>query len=230
MILVALRTPPDERARILDLARNAKEPNWLAVGIPGVRHQLAGAWECERAASKITQWQQNLIPGLLQTTDYARVIASSPLNIGNGDGDRTSIESRLTVKAERRDILTCRHPVHLRAIISESAFRDPIGPSGVMVAQLRHLITMSELPNVSVQIVPHGVGYHPGMSGPFVLYEFDDAPPVVHFEHHVSAAFDQDHDDADSYGKVIAALDRVALSSSESIKFIADVLVAKWSD
>lgn len=230
MILAALRTPPEERERILDLARNAREPNWLTVGIPGVRHQLAGAWECERAASNITEWHQNLIPGLLQTPDYARCIASSPLNVGNAEEDQASIESRLEVKASRREILTCRNPVQFRGIISESALRDPIGSPSVMAAQLRHLIMMSQFPNVSIQIVSRGIGYHPGMSGPFVRYEFDDAPPVVHFEHHISAAFDQDYDDTESYCRIIDALDRVALSSSESVKCVADVLVDKWSD
>lgn len=85
MTLAALRTPPAERERILDLARNAGEPNWLAVGVPGIPQQLAGAWECERAASSITQWHQNLVPGLLQTTEYARVVANPAMNVGNID-------------------------------------------------------------------------------------------------------------------------------------------------
>lgn len=229
MILAALRTPPDERERVLDLARNARDPNWLAVGVPGVREQLAGAWECERAASEITEWHQSLVPGLLQTSGYARAIASSPLNVGSA-AEQASIESRLAVKASRREILGGPDSVQFRGFISESALRDPVGTSAVMAEQLRHLITMGGAPNVSLRVVPRDIGYHPGMSGPFVLYEFEDALPVVHFEHHVSAAFDQDQNDTDTYRKVIAALERVALPERESIRFAADVLVEKVSD
>src|SRR2546421_5266247 len=67
MILAALRTSPEERERILVLARNVGEPSWLTVGIDGVPQQLTGTTECERAASRITQWSPAIVPGLLQT-------------------------------------------------------------------------------------------------------------------------------------------------------------------
>lgn len=134
------------------------------------------------------------------------------------------------VKASRREVLTCRNPVQYAALISESALRDPIGPSEVMADQLRHLVTMSEGPNVSIRVLPRDIGYHPGMSVPLVFYEFDDAPPVVHFEHQSSAACDQDEDDTDSYRKVIAALNRIAMSENESTNFTAQVLAERWSD
>src|SRR5437588_625161 len=66
MILTAVRTSPEERERILDLARNVREPSWLTVGIEGIPPQLAGVVECERAASAIIEWIPMGIPGLLQ--------------------------------------------------------------------------------------------------------------------------------------------------------------------
>ena len=229
MILAVLRTPPEERERILGLARNAREPNWLTVGTPGIPQQLAGAWECERAATAITEWHHNLVPGLLQTADYARAVTKETLLVDGDDDDVSTVESRVMVKTSRRSILTGRSPVRFDALISESSLRDPIGSWEVMAEQLRHLITMGSAPNISIRIVPRDIGFHPGMAGPFVFYEFDDAPPVVHFEHHRSAAFNQDADDAKSYRNVVVALNGVAKSEQDSTEFIAQVLIDEWS-
>lgn len=229
MILGELRTPPKERERILELARHASDPNWLTVGIPGIPQQLAGAWECERAATCITEWHQNLIPGLLQTVEYARALTTATVRVDDIVDDQSIIESRVMVKTTRREIITGRNPVQFRALISESALRDPIAPPGVMVEQLRHVIEVSTSPNVSIRVIPRDIGYHPGLSGPFVLYDFHDAPPVVHFEHHSSAAFDQNEDDIESYRRAISALRSVARDEQESANFIARVMVEKWS-
>ncbi|MBB5154913.1 helix-turn-helix domain-containing protein [Saccharopolyspora phatthalungensis] len=227
MILAILRTSREERERILDLARNASEPNWLTVGIPGIPLQLAGAWECERAASDIAAWHPCLIPGLLQTTDYARAIV-----VGSARLDKLpqhEIESRVMVKVARREVLTSRNPVRFNALIAEFALREPIGPSGVMAEQLRHLIKISEQSNVVIRVVPQRVGWHPGSPGPFVFYEFKDAPPVVHFEHHSSGAFDQDEDDIKAYRKAVAEIGKIALCQSEAIELIARIIVDEWS-
>ncbi|MGI8312435.1 helix-turn-helix domain-containing protein [Saccharopolyspora hattusasensis] len=218
MILAILRTSPEERERILALARNASEPNWLTVGIPGIPQQLAGAWECERAASSITGWHPCLIPGLLQTTEYARaiVVASARLD----SLPQHEIESRVMIKVARRDVLASRNPVRFNALIAEAALREPIGPADAMAEQLRHLIKVAEQPNVSIQVVPQRAGWHPGSPGPFVFYEFKDTPPVVHFEHHSSGAFNQDEDDIRAYRKAIDEMSRIALGQAEAIDLI----------
>ncbi|MGW3472672.1 helix-turn-helix domain-containing protein [Saccharopolyspora sp. NPDC000995] len=227
MILAILRTSPEERERILALARNASEPNWLTVGIPGIPQQLAGAWECERAASSITDWHPCLIPGLLQTTEYARaiVVASARLD----SLPQHEIESRVMVKVARRDVLASRNPVRFHALIAEAALREPIGPADTMAEQLRHLVKVAEQPNVSVRVVPQRVGWHPGSPGPFVFYEFNDTPPVVHFEHHSSGAFNQDEDDIGAYRKAIGEMNRIALDQAEAIELITRIVVDEWS-
>jgi len=75
MMLGALRVSKGDRNNILELARKTGEPNWLTAGASGISAQLAGAIECERAAHTITEWAPMIIPGLLQTPDYARAIA-----------------------------------------------------------------------------------------------------------------------------------------------------------
>ncbi|MGI8312304.1 helix-turn-helix domain-containing protein [Saccharopolyspora hattusasensis] len=223
-IIGALRLSATDREKILALARNVSEPNWLTVGIPGIPHQLAGAWECERAASLITAWNPCVVPGLLQTTDYARSIA-----VASGL-ETHEVESRVMVKLSRREILTKRDPVMFKALVAETALREPIGDPTVMVDQLRHLLTIAERSNVVIRIVPQRVGWHPGLMGPFVLYDFADSPSVVHFEHYSSGAFDQNEDDVKAYRNAIKRLASFALSARDSNEFIARLIVDEWSE
>jgi transcriptional regulator with XRE-family HTH domain len=218
MLLTALRTPPAERERITDLARNLSESNWLITGVPGIPHQLAGAVESERAAKAIVEWSPMVVPGPLQTSDYARAVAVAcglPTN---------EIELRVMVRISRREVFTRRKPAPVRfdALISEAVVHEPIGQPGVMVDQLRYLVEMAERPNITINIVPLRIGWHPGWSGPFILYEFPDAPPMVHFEHYRSGAFVPDQDDVAEYFKAAAAMRQRALSTDASVKLIAE--------
>ena len=226
-ILGTLQTSPDECERVLGLARNAAEPNWLTVGVPGTPQQLAGAVECERAATAITTWHPCLIPGLLQTTDYARAIA-----VANGRLNRQpehQVEARVMVKMARREVLTRRDPVQFKAMIWEPVLRLPIAEPAVMSEQLHYLVTLSEQPNITIRVVPHRVAWHPGSAGPFVFYEFADASPVIYFEHHSSGAFDQDADDVDEYRTAIAEITRLALSADDSTTLIKNIIDAEWT-
>lgn len=222
MVLATIGTPPDERERILDLARNADEPNWLTVGVPGVPQQLAGAVECERAASTITEWSPMLIPGLLQTTEYTRAIISA-----NGL-QRHEVETRLMIRASRREVISGRSPVTFNALIGEVSLREPMASPDIMRDQLHHLHDVCGYPNVSIRVVPLGVGWHPGCLGPYVLYEFPDAPPVLYFEHYSSGAFIPDPDDVKSYQEASQALRSTALDEKGSGDLIA-ALADEWS-
>lgn len=215
--LAVLGVVGTEKERILHLARNAAEPNWLTVGMPGIPQQLAGAWECERAASSIVEWTPMVIPGLLQTPDYVRAIATA-----NRFTDQET-ESRVMVRNSRREVITRRSdPVTFEALICEVAVREVIGDADVMVEQLRWLGEMAKRKNVTVRVVPLGVGWHPGFAGPFILYDFPDAPPTIHFEHHSSGAFVPDADDVLAYRVAVDRLRELAMSPTASARLIAE--------
>ncbi|CAM00700.1 helix-turn-helix protein [Saccharopolyspora erythraea NRRL 2338] len=218
MILAAIRVSPAERERILDIARNVREPNWLTVGMNGIPQQLAGVVECERAAKSIVEWTPMAIPGLLQTTEYTRAIKET------GGLPQTDIELRVMLSASRREVVTRQDPVHFHALISAAALHEPIGRDGVMLEQLKHLVAMAGRPNIAIQIVPLRIGWHPGWAGPFVLYEFPDTSPVVHFEHHSSGAFIPAEHDVVEYQKAVEYLCGVAMDEVESVDHIGEVI------
>jgi DNA-binding XRE family transcriptional regulator len=218
MILASLRTSPADRENILELARKADEPNWLTAGVEGVPVQLAGVVECERSASTITQWATMTIPGLLQTPEYTREMMQAGLD------DQGDIELRMMVRAGRKEVvMRRRNPVMLHALISEAALYETPGDEEVLVDQLDFLLEMGKRSNVVIQIIPMRIGWHPGWSGPFMLYEFPNSPAVVYFEHYSSGAFVPAKHDVAEYRRAIHRMQGLAKSVEESAEFIRKV-------
>lgn len=217
--LTAVGVTAADRAMVLDLARGASANDWLTTGIPGVSQQLAGVLECERSTTVITEWSIGVIPGLLQTADYARAI------IGSSSPDA---EAKVSLRLSRRDALTRpRDPVRLTALLSEMALQQVIGGAEVMRDQLRYLLTVAELPTVTLQVVPIRSGWHPGLAGPFVLYDFPGAPSIVHLEHHRNGAFVYDVEDVAAYKDAADKVREPAMTTEDSTKLIAEVVDSK---
>ena len=182
-ILGHLRITGAKREHIRALARHAREPNWLSTSHPGIPHVMSGVVKFEKSARAITTWSPTMIPGLLQTADYIRMIM---------DNSFVSIEHadiRIGIRLERQKILTRKDPVRLRAYITERMLRDGVGDENIMSDQVDHLLAMSERDNICLRILPTGIPYHPGFVGPFEIYEFADTAPIILLEHHRCSAF-----------------------------------------
>lgn len=202
-----------ERNRVLDLARTGgATPDWLVPdGTPsGIPHALAGIMELERTAVAMTACSPLLVPGILQTADYARAI------IRRADRSDSETDLRVTLRMGRRDVLTRPRPIRLLAFVGEPAIHANIGGPQVMLDQLRHLLALAGLPAVTIRVLPITGGWHPGLMGPFTLYEFADDPAIVYVEHYRSSAFLYNFDDVDGYQQAMAILDAEAMSPAES--------------
>jgi transcriptional regulator with XRE-family HTH domain len=216
-LLGAVGVSGKEYDAILDLARHAGERDWLAAGIPGVTQQLAATMELERDAASITEWSQSLIPGLLQTSDYARRIISA------GGVSPAEAETRLMLRMARRDIIMRSHPVILNVLLGEAALREPIGSAAIMSAQLRHLLKAQQDAHVEIRIVRSGIGWHVGLVGPFVIYNYASAPSIVLLEHLITGAFLYDPGDVAGYQTAADQIRRVAMSPEDSAGLIAEI-------
>ncbi|MQA10686.1 MAG: helix-turn-helix domain-containing protein [Pseudonocardiaceae bacterium] len=209
-VLTGIGVDADERARIVDLARNAGDSDWLTVGTPGVSQKLAGVMECERTAVRITEWLPWSIPGLLQTSDYAREIIGPD-------------EPKLALRLARRDVLTRLEPVEFHALIGEPAIRQLIGNRDIMIHQLHSLLNAPK--NVTIQVIPVGMGWHPGIAGPFILYQFNDSPSIVHLEHYRSSAFVFNERDVGGYENAVEILrEEAAMGPDASAELIVNVI------
>ncbi|MCA1185543.1 MULTISPECIES: helix-turn-helix transcriptional regulator [unclassified Saccharopolyspora] len=213
-VLGILGVTGDERERLLQLARDAGDPNWVA---PGVGKQLTVLTEYERTAQRITDVEPLLIPGLLQTGNYARSI------MRGAGATRGEADKRVTYRLGRRDVLSRRTPVALNAIIGEHALRYPPCEPAVMVEQLRHLSEWVQRDNVEAQVLPLGGGYSPALEGPFVLIEFSRDKPVVHLEHYRSSTTITDAKDVQDYQNAAERLRGMAMSREASAALVAEI-------
>jgi len=214
-LLDVLSVTDDQRERIMGLRRKADGPGELTTGSTNIGKRLARLIELERTATRITHVAPLLIPGLLQTSDYARAVF--------GEGPDT--DTKVALRAGRRDVITRRRsPVEYLALLDSEVLVRPIGPSEIMADQLDHLARMAALPNVTIQIVPSTApGHHPMLAGPFSLMEFPTATPIVLLEHHRTSAFVWDRDSVAAYLSVPEEIQRVALAPERSLKLIKEI-------
>ncbi|ASU79848.1 XRE family transcriptional regulator [Actinopolyspora erythraea] len=214
-ILATLGVTGEKYAELVDMARDADQPNWLDTGHTGIRRELTTLIEFERTAQRITDVATIVIPGLLQTSDYARAI------LGETSSD---IEARVAMRVGRRDTLMRRDAPEFVALIWEVALREPLGGYRTMADQLRHLTAMAERPNVTIQVLRTGsTRWHPAHAGSFILFNFPKSAPIVHVEHFQSTAFLHKQKDVLGYESATTTLRELAMSSDESVEFIAKI-------
>lgn len=133
----------------------------------------------EEEAMEISIYEHSLIPGLLQTPEYARwVLQTKP---------RTSaeeIETLVNNRLARQKVLKRDDPPAplLIALIDEGVLRRPVAPPAVMGEQIEHLIELSRLPHVMIQVVPYSAGGHTGLLGAFAIAELDSGETIVFME------------------------------------------------
>lgn len=214
-LLDALSVTDDERERIMGLRRKADGPGELTTGSTSIGQRLTRLIELERTAIRLTDVAPLVVPGLLQTGDYARTIF--------GDGPET--DTKVALRAGRREVITRRrNPVEFLALIDSGVLTRPIGPPEVMADQLDHLLRMAELPNVTIQIVPSTApGHHPMLAGPFYLAEFPTATPIVLLEHHRTSAFLWDRESVAAYMSAPDEIRQNAMSPERSLRLIKEV-------
>jgi transcriptional regulator with XRE-family HTH domain len=132
----------------------------------------------EREAKKLRTFEPMLVPGLLQTEDYARAVFGARFGITNEE-----IDEQVAARLKRQEILVRDEPPTLWVILDESVLRRPVGGRYVMREQIGRLIEACRRPHVSVQVISSSVGAHRGLwAGAFIIANFEDAPAVGYQE------------------------------------------------
>jgi transcriptional regulator with XRE-family HTH domain len=214
--LDALDVSGDDRERLLGLRRRAEGPGELTAGVPSIGPQLTQLIEHEQTAVRMVEYAPLAIPGLLQTTDYARAVLSRGPNV----------DTRVALRAGRRDVLTRRRdPVEFLALIDSEVLARPIASAAVMRDQYEHLLEMSKHDNVTVRIVPSTTpGWHPGLAGNFILFEFASARPIVHVEHYRASSFLWDESDVADYREAAREIEEKAMTSARTAEAIEKMI------
>ncbi|MEV5410803.1 DUF5753 domain-containing protein [Thermopolyspora sp. NPDC052614] len=202
-------TSEAERATLMALARQANVPGWWQPYADVIPSWFAPYLGLEQAAEVIRAYEAQLVPGLLQTAAYARAVIA----LGHPHALPSEIDRRLELRLRRQSVLRPPQPVRLWVVIDEAALRRPMGGRGTMREQLRHLLTMSELSNVTVQVMPFERGAHVAEGGSVCLLRLPGGllPDVVYIEHLTSAAYPAKPAEVERYQQV---MDRLVVAAA----------------
>ncbi|SCG55509.1 helix-turn-helix domain-containing protein [Micromonospora halophytica] len=185
----------------------------------------------ESAAAHLRQYEETLIPGLLQTRQYALGLARLDRPSANEEERERAVEVRL----QRQSLLTRRlpQPPRLDATLSEAVLHRTVGSRGVMIGQLTRLLEVAELPNVTVRVLPFAAGAHAGsVAGSFVILDFPATkggraapePSVAYSESLTGALYLDKPDELAAYRAAWKSLDALALDEAQSTDMIKRII------
>jgi transcriptional regulator with XRE-family HTH domain len=162
--------PADLTEALMGLAKETKTRGWWHSYGDVIPEGFDVYIGLEEAASQLGWYESELVPGLLQTEEYARTL----IRTDKPRVDDAEIERRVHVRMSRQALLTrVSGPLVLEVVLNEAILRRPVGGTKVMAGQLERLAEVSELPNVSLKVMPFATGLHYGItSGPFVMLRF----------------------------------------------------------
>lgn len=217
------RTPKREQVEALDDAL-ATGGALLRLWANLVQNLDAPAWitevvRSEEQSTEIRMYHLSLVPGVLQTEDYARVV----FTYGNPLDRSETIERLVAGRLKRREVLMARGGPSLWAVIDEAVIRRTVGDPQVMSGQLALLIDLAESQAVRLQVVPDNTPLHPGRSGPFRLLTFPDTAPLVYAEHAAGGELIDDHQEVRRFTAIFGELQGWALTPTQSLRLIREV-------
>ncbi len=203
-----------QRERLELLSQNAGQRGWWDAYADTLDSDYAALIALEDQAATLRSYAAQIVPGLVQTEDYAREIVRS----GSWTYPPGEIERRVQVRMNRQRVLTRAEPLNWAAVIDEAVLHHRVGPPEVMRQQLKHLVEMSTRPNVEVQVLPNTAGAHPAVYGGFVIIGFPEliATDVVYLENLTSSIYVERETEVFRYSLAFDQLRTLSLDAEES--------------
>ncbi|MEU1283140.1 helix-turn-helix transcriptional regulator [Kitasatospora sp. NPDC005856] len=213
---------PDTRNALATLAREGKRRVWWQPYSDVISQRYASFISFEAEAVSIRNFESSLIPGLLQTADYARAVTRKLQPEGTAEEINALVDVRM---ARQNAALRREEPLKLWAIVDEAALRRVVGSRAIMAKQLQQLISASKEPNVTLQVVPFEAGAHPGVLGSFAIMEFPvrNDLDVVYTEALTSSLYLERDDDVTAYDQAFDRLRAAALDVGPSRRLVTQI-------
>jgi len=215
------RVSDDEQARLMTIAREAKQEGWWNKFDDLAIDSLIGL---ETEATRISSHEASRVPSAFQTEEYARAVIKGVLP----RIEDHVLEERVTARLTRQELLRSPTGPYLWSLIDESALRRSVGGTRVMRAQLSKILQVATTPNITMQIVPFEAGAHPGLDNTFALMEFDSSAqtPVVFVENLAGDLYLERESEIRRYQEVLEYLRACALSPARSVEYIEKTMKA----
>ena len=242
MVETYQRAPTQALAKALDRAFRTPGFTEDAPGKPGTPGTFGRIWlklrtisfpesfrpyaELEAKATVLRTVQHSLIPGLLQTEDYARAVLAT-----KSDATEAEIEVRVAERIARQRILASDEPPlpRLYALLDEGILYRPVASFSVMHDQFVHLIELSRWPHITIQVVPYTAGGHSGLEGAFIIAELPGEQSIVFLEDASGGRVAEEGQGLSEAALRFEALRSEALPKSASRDLIAKVAKERWT-
>lgn len=206
----------DELASLLDMVRSSNERTWVQERGMRLPDEITTLVFHEATAISIASYEPMLIPGLLQTTEYAQAVYDFA-----GFGRKDEIAAALEIRLERQQMLRRVNPPDCSFFIHEVALRTIAGDRKIMRDQLLQLVFLTSRPQYQIRVVPANIGPHGVWGGMFTLMGFAQHAPMVFVECVTTSMFLEKPADIADYQEVLARLDQVALDAGQSRQLFA---------
>jgi transcriptional regulator with XRE-family HTH domain len=210
-----------ERRRLTELARAGRQrAHWQPRGLP-----YSTYIELESDAVSISDYGLGILPGLLQTADYARAVVRAAVPSWAPEVVRQRVDGRMT----RQQLLFAEHPPHFEAVVDESVLHRVVGSSAVMRAQLERLLMLADLPSVTLRVIPYAAGALPAGNNKFIILRFAQptVSDVVFIEGLTRDEYLEDPYEAEVYNVTFRTLVHLAASPDRTREMIA-AMVARY--
>jgi transcriptional regulator with XRE-family HTH domain len=223
-LLVLCGVNGDERSRLLSLCRDSGAGAWVQQ-LGRLPTQLKTLVDHENQACGIDEFEPTLVPGLLQTVDYAQAIVRANRNVAAHE-----VDERVIARTARQQLFRRARPPRFTFYVHEFALRLPIGGPEIMAEQLNHLVRMAGRENIALRVVPAAVGAHAALAGAFRLMEFPHYKPIVYLESENSSLFLERPEEIAAYRGILSALADTALRAGESRQLVAGLARELYAD
>ncbi|MEV2275706.1 helix-turn-helix transcriptional regulator [Nocardiopsis sp. NPDC049922] len=223
ILLDVYRVHGAEREELIEMAKHARKRGWWHRYRQTLKPGFDSYIGLEAAASVVRTFQTIVVPGILQTEDYARAVTEQTAITSAPD----LVDEKVHVRMSRQELITrAADPLHVVAVLDEAVLRRQVGGPDTMRRQLQHLVELAALPNVTIRVVPFSHGAHAGMDGQFNILEFPEQadPDVVYLEQAGSGLVPEDPEEVRRYTLMFGSLLARALEPDESILLIRGLL------
>lgn len=209
------------RDRLTELCRTADQRGWWDAYGDTLEYSYSTFIALENDAESERFYGQMIVPGILQTSQYAEAVIRGGLLAAPPGEIARRVQARMT----RQRLLTKDEPLQLSTVLDEAVLRRQIGGPEAMSAQIAHLIEMAGRPNITMQIMPFTRGAHIGLTGTFALLRFPGPPPsyIAYLENLTTEFFVESEAEAYQYALSFDRLSEIALDPEQSIVFAAQI-------
>ncbi|WP_062214905.1 helix-turn-helix transcriptional regulator [Streptomyces sp. NBRC 109706] len=211
----------EEAESFLRLVDEANRPGWWHRFRDVLPDWFSLYVSLEGEASLIRAYEPHCVPGLLQTAGYARAL----LRTGFPGASEEELERRVALRMERQELLSRPRAPLLWAVVEEHVLRRRVGTCSEMLEQIDRLIEATQLPNVTLQIMPFSAGPHPGMFGPFQLFRFEipELPDIIYAESLTGATYLDERPDTVAYLEVLDRMGTQAASAQDTEALLGEI-------